>query len=86
MPDSLFDVSRTTYPVSQQVITSTAIPIPTMPVYFIHSFEQPLCQEATCQCHAQQQEIVRLFVKIIEGHFELEKAANFIDDLNGERK
>ncbi len=86
MPDNLCNDSLTEYPFSRQGVTDTVTPIPTVPVYFIHSFEQPFCADRTCQCYAQRQEVVRLFVKIVEGHFELEQVAHFLDDRNVERK
>jgi hypothetical protein len=86
MPDNLCNVSVPQHPVLQQAATYTAPSFPIVPVYFIHSFEQPFCAEATCSCHALQQEVVRLFVKIVEGHLELEQAAHFQDDRHAERK
>jgi hypothetical protein len=86
MPDNLFGVSFSTYPSPQQVITDTVIPIPPVPVYVIHSFEQPFCQEGACSCHAHRQEVVRWFVKIVEGQVALEPAAHLLDALNAERK
>ena len=74
MPDHLFDVSLRQYPVSLERVTDTVAPIPSVPLYFIHSFEQPFCADACCTCHAQQQEVLQLFVKIIEGYVELEPA------------
>ena len=80
MLENLFDLSLTKYQLPQKVVTDTVIPTPTVSVYFIHSFEQPFCEDATCKCHAQEREVERLFVKIVEGHFELEKAVDLIDD------
>jgi hypothetical protein len=65
--------------VPRQRITGTATPIPAVPVYFIHSFEQPFCADARCTCQAQQQEVVRLFVTIIEGHVQLEPAVALLE-------
>ena len=76
MPEHLFGVSLRPYPVPHQRLTDTvAPPTSSVPVYFIHSFEQPFCADARCTCHAQQQEAMRLFVTIIEGHVQLEQAA-----------
>jgi hypothetical protein len=76
MPESLFGVSLHPLAVSQQSVTDTAAPaISSIPVYVIHSFDQPFCQTATCPCHTYQQEVVRLLVSIIEGRVELEPAA-----------
>ncbi len=86
MPDNLCNVSPPQYPLSQQGVMDTATSLPTIPVYLLHSFEQPFCANATCPCHAQQQEVVRLFVKIVEGFLELEQAVHFLDEVNGEEK
>ena len=76
MPEHLFGVSLRPYRVPRQGVTDiVAPPTPSVPVYFIHSFEQPFCADARCTCHAQQQEVVRLFVTIVEGRVELEPAA-----------
>jgi hypothetical protein len=80
MPETLFGVSLRQYPVPQQVVTDTVIPILVVPVYFIHSFEQPFCTEASCTCQRHRQEVVKLFVQIIEGHVELKQTATLIDD------
>ena len=80
MPEHFFDVSLRQYPVPQQKVTDIVTPAPPVPVYFIHSFEQPFCADVRCTCHAQQQEVVKLFVKIVEGHFELEQAAMLIEE------
>jgi hypothetical protein len=74
MPEHLFGVSLRQHPAPQQSVTDTVAPTPSVPSYFIHSFEQPFCADAHCTCHAQQQEVVTLFVTIIEGHVQLEPA------------
>ena len=80
MPDNLFNVSLPQYPFpQQQAVTDIVSPLPTIPVYFLHSFEQPFCAEAPCPCQAQRQEVVRLFVKIVEGNLELKQAAALLD-------
>ena len=68
------------YPPVLSFDTDTATPRQQIPVYYIHSFEQPFCEVATCKCQKQRQEISRLFIKIVEGKFELEKAAYLIAD------
>jgi hypothetical protein len=50
-----------------------------IPIYYVHSFEQPFCADANCSCQRQKQEIVKLFAKIIEGHLELEQAETLMD-------
>jgi len=87
MPEHLFGVSLRQYTVPQQVVTDTvASPTASVPAYFIHSFDQPFCADARCTCHAQRQEVLRLFVKIIEGHMELEPAATFLTENGKERR
>lgn len=76
MTEYLFGVSLRASSVLRQGCTDTvASPALPIPVYFIHSFEQPFCHRATCPCHTCQQEVVKLFVSIIEGQVELEPAA-----------
>jgi hypothetical protein len=82
----LFDVSLRQFAVPLKGVADTAPPIPSVPVYFIHSFEQPFCADAHCTCHAQQQEVVTLFVKIVEGHFELDQAAALLEEDGKERR
>lgn len=78
MPENPFDFSLSKYLVPQQKVTDTVTPIPLLPVYFIHSFEQPFCADVRCTCRAHQREVVTLFVKIIEGHVQLEPAATLL--------
>ena len=86
MPEHLFGVSLRQSPVPQRSVTETvAPPTSSVPVYFIHSFEQPFCADAHCTCHAQQQEAVRLFVTIIEGRVQLELAAALLVEDGKER-
>jgi len=66
--------------------TDTASPHLPIPIYFIHSLERPFCKTPGCKCQWQQQEIRRLLGHIVEGEMTLREAANFLDDVNGERK
>ncbi len=54
-------------------------PVSSIPVYYIHSFEQPFSQNPLCPCQLNRQAITKLFIQIIEGKLELEKAS----DLSG---
>lgn len=54
-------------------------PVASIPVYYIHSFEQPFCKNQCCPCQVNRPATVRLFTQIIEGRVELEKAS----DLSG---
>ncbi len=54
-------------------------PVSSIPVYYIHSFEQPFCKNQCCPCQLNRQRAIQLFTQIIEGKVELEKAS----DLSG---
>ena len=69
-----------------QQATDTARPTLPIPIYFIHSLEHPFCKNPGCKCHWQQQEVRRLLSHIVEGEMTLREAADFLDDVNGERK
>ena len=72
------------YPPVLSFDTDTATPRQQIPVYYLHSFEEPFCTNETCQCFVKRQEIKSLFVKIVEGKFNLEKAVDLIDDTQRE--
>ena len=55
-----------------QALTQPVAPIP---MYYFHSFEQPFCTNLLCHCQRNRQAVVKLFVQIIEGKLELEKAS-----------
>lgn len=77
-------LALTVYPHHKEAVTDTASS--RVPVYFIHSFEQPFCQDEGSSCHRHKQAVVRLFVKTIEGHFELEQASRLLKDEKVEEK
>jgi hypothetical protein len=54
-------------------------PVPSIPIYYIHSLEQPFCTNPLCQCQSNRQAAIKLFVQIVEGKLELEKAADLIE-------
>ena len=66
--------------------TDTASPYTPIPIYFFHSLGAPFCNNLRCKCHWQQREVRRLLASIVEGEMTLKEAADFIDDVNGERK
>jgi hypothetical protein len=66
--------------------TDTASPHLPIPIYFIHSLEKPFCRNPRCKCQWQQREVRRLLSTIVEGEMTLREAADFLDDVNGERK
>jgi hypothetical protein len=50
--------------------------VPVVPVFYIHSFEQPFCIDPLRQCQLHKPAVLFLFTRIIERKLELEKAAN----------
>ena len=50
-----------------------------LPVFYIHSFEKPFCENPLCTCQWHRKEVHQLFVQIVEGKFELEKAKQFTE-------
>ena len=66
--------------------TDTASPNLPIPIYFIHSLEEPFCTSPDCKCQWQQREVMRLLGSIVEGEMTLKEAVDFLDDVNGERK
>ena len=51
-----------------------------IPVYYIHSFERPFCNNPLCFCQMQQRDIVKLFAQIVEGKLELEQARTLLSE------
>jgi hypothetical protein len=75
-----FDLPLTEYPKLGSLVTDTATPRKPVPIYFIHSLEQPFCQNPLCTCHRQQQEVKKLLGHIVEGTMTLREAADLIED------
>lgn len=65
------------------LVTDTATPQKPIPIYSIHSLEQPFCPDFNCACHSQQREIARLLGLINEGILTLREASDF---QNGEER
>lgn len=57
----------------------TATPRFPIPIYFIHSFEQPFCTKETCTCQRQPQAVRQLFIQIVEGKLTLEQASALME-------
>jgi hypothetical protein len=72
-------------PLAPQV-TDTVNPFTLIPIYYIHSLAHPFCLDENCKCHWQQRQVQRLLGHIVEGDMTLREAADFLDDVNGERK
>ena len=62
-------------------VTDTATPQKPIPIYFIHSLQNPYCRNAACECHTYQREIARLLGLVNDGILTLREAA---DLANGE--
>ena len=56
-----------------------AIAGPHIPVYQIHTLENPFCPLPGCGCHTNQQEIARLLEQVREGLLTLREAADFAE-------
>lgn len=50
-----------------------------VPIYFIHSIENPFCPIPSCWCHTDQARIADLLKHIENGVMTLREAANFAD-------
>ena len=79
-----FHLPLTEYPLLSPLVTDTARPVQTIPVYYFHSFEQPFCHDTACPCHSRHQEVARLLGNVLEGIVTLREAANLIDEERGE--
>lgn len=51
----------------------------TIPVYQIHTLEQPFCPLPWCECHENQQAIAKLLEQVSDGVLTLREAADFAD-------
>lgn len=60
-------------------VTDTEHPKDTVPMYFIHSVENPFCPVPHCWCHTDQEKIAQLLEHIQEGTLTLREAADFAD-------
>jgi hypothetical protein len=61
------------------LVTDTATPQKPIPIYFVHSLEQPYCRNEQCECHRRQREVARLLRLITDGIMTLREAADFAD-------
>ena len=60
-------------------VSDTARPITDIPIYFIHSLEQPFCDRSGCWCQSNQAPITQLLTATKTGALLLGKAENFAD-------
>lgn len=59
--------------------TDTAHPHDIVPIYFMHSIENPFCPDPRCWCHSDQAQIALLLDHIRQGTLTLREAAEFTD-------
>ncbi len=59
--------------------TDTAHPQEIVPIYLIHTIENPFCPVPGCWCHTDQARIAKLLEAINNGEMTLREAANFAD-------
>jgi len=76
-----FDVPLEQYRPIFSLATDTATPQRPIPIYYIHSVQQPYCRNPECACHKSQKEVARLLGLIADGIMTLREAADFV---NGE--
>jgi hypothetical protein len=61
------------------LVTDTATPQKPIPIYYMHSLEQPYCRNENCECHRRQREVARLLTLISDGIMTLREAADFAE-------
>jgi hypothetical protein len=66
-------------PFTLRVLTDTAHPQDIVPIYLMHSFENPFCPIPSCWCHTDQEKIAALLEHIKNGVMTLQEAALFAD-------
>jgi hypothetical protein len=59
--------------------TDTNQPRSNVPIFFVHSPEQPFCSNPLCACHQNQTHIAQLVAAIQQGEMTLKEAADFAD-------
>ena len=59
--------------------TDTAHPQEIVPIYLIHTMENPFCPVPSCWCHTNQEQIAMLLEHIKAGVMTLQEAASFAD-------
>jgi len=66
-------------PVTISFETDTNHPRSVVPIYFVHTPEQPFCSNTLCECHRNQAHIALLVAAIQRGEMTLKEAADFAD-------
>lgn len=59
--------------------TDTSSPQDIVPIYFMHSMDNPFCPIPGCWCHRNQKEIAKLLEHIEQGEMTLREAADFAE-------
>jgi hypothetical protein len=57
-----------------------AAPQNVVPVYSIHTLENPFCPVPWCKCHDNQEEIAKLLQQVSDGMLTIREAADFADE------
>lgn len=62
-----------------RVIGNTAHPQDNVPIYLMHTLENPFCPLPGCWCHTDQERIALVLEAIKNGEMTLREAADFVD-------
>jgi len=73
------DPTQHNAPVTISFETDTSTPRSAVPIFFVHSPEQPFCSNTLCACHQNQTHIARLVAAIQQGEMTLKEAADFAE-------
>lgn len=66
--------------------TDTAHAQATVPIYLVHTLEDPFCPLPGCECHIDQKEITRLLEQVNNGSLILQNAAAFAERTLGKEE
>lgn len=84
MQDYPFNLPLSEYPPLTPQMTDTAHLKQAVPIYYIHTLQQPFCPNLSCKCHRQQTEVKRLLNNIADGVMAVKKVADLIDEKKAE--
>jgi hypothetical protein len=73
------------YPQVLQQETDTATPRSVIPIFYIHSLQQPWCKNAACACQRGKSDAARWFGNIHENTLVVAEAAPLIAETKGEK-
>ena len=63
-----------------RTITDTAHPQTIVPIYFIHTIQQPFCSLSGCWCQANKAQITKVLLAVQAGEWLLAEAVNLNSD------